>query len=116
MKPLLALALAGGCSSSICTMDVSSATTEDAMGHVFLEGTFDEAQPILVLTPGSGAAVQVVCPPYDMSKMSAICDVKAAGVPAGTYKVTFDMTCRDTSLAKDAIAVGGLVPTMLTIN
>ena len=115
MKLLIALALAG-CGSSICTMDVASATAEDDQGRVFLGGTFDESQPILVLTPTSGAAVQITCPPYDMSSISAICDLKAASVPAGTYKVAFDMTCRDTSLKKDAIAVGDSVPVMLVVN
>ncbi len=91
-------------------------TTETVDGKVDLGGTFDEAQPILILTSTSGNATQVVCTLNDQSTISAICDVKGAGVAAGNYKVTFDMTCRDTSQSKDALAVGDTVATMLTIN
>ena len=58
MKKLcLCLALVlGACSSNICTMDVASMSPESLTSTVDLIGTFDEAQPILILTSSGGAA------------------------------------------------------------
>ncbi len=104
----------GACSSNICTMDVASMSPESMITTVDLVGTFDEAQPILILTSSGGTATNISCMQKDGSTIAAVCDL--TGVAAGVYKVTFDMTCHDSSAKKDALAVGDGVATMLTVN
>jgi hypothetical protein len=104
----------GACSSNICTMDVASMSAESAIGTVDLIGTFDEASPILILTGSS--TYQIVCTQKDGSTIAATCDLAGAGVAAGSYAVTFDMTCHDSSASKDALAIGNTIPAMFTVN
>ena len=108
MKLFALLLFVTACSDNICTMDVASATvTVDR--KLAITGVFDEVNPSLDISGPQTTTVSCAL----ISQNAAECDTSA--LPAGTYTVAYDFTCKDSGNKKDALAVGDSVPLTFTL-